>query len=249
MLSAPTVSADGELPGDEMPPTTGVPSASLPTLPAATVTRMPASVARCTAWHSGSSRSDSITGCPSETLTIRMFHARRLSMAQSIASMTSLVCPEPSAPIAFRLTMCAPGATSRMMPAMCVPWPFSSPSRDADAAPVKSRLSADAAAQVRMPRVDAGVDHRHADAAAGEAAQPLDRALPHLVGADRLGRHRRHRPDRQVARHAGDVGVLAQIAQLPAGHLEDGGIPQALLDARAVARRQDLDLLVARRSR
>ncbi len=54
--------------------------------------------------------------------------------------MTLLVRPEPSAPMALRLTMCAPGATSRMMPAMCVPWPFSS--RFRLPAPVKSRLSA-----------------------------------------------------------------------------------------------------------
>ena len=91
VFSAPTVSAAGELPGEEMPPMTGVPSASLPTLPAATVTRIPASVARCTAWHSGSSRSDSITGWPSDTLMILMFHARRCSIAQSNASITLLV--------------------------------------------------------------------------------------------------------------------------------------------------------------
>ena len=53
-------------------------------------------------------------------------------------------------------------------------------------APVKSRLSATRLRDVRMPRVDAGVDHRHADAAAGEAAKSLGRALPHLIGADGL---------------------------------------------------------------
>ena len=52
------------------------------------------------------------------------------------------------------------------------------------------------------------------------------------------GRDGRHRPDRHVAGDAGDVGVLAQIAQLAAGDFEDGGVPQPLLDARAVARRE-----------
>ena len=40
---------------------------------------------------------------------ILMFHARRLSIAHSMASMTLLVLPEPSAPMALRLTMCASG--------------------------------------------------------------------------------------------------------------------------------------------
>ena len=41
MLIAPTVSADGVLPGEMMPPTTGRPSAVLPMLPAAATTTSP----------------------------------------------------------------------------------------------------------------------------------------------------------------------------------------------------------------
>ena len=47
--------AAGELPGDTMPPMTALPSSVLPKLPAAVTTTIPASTARCTAWHSGSS--------------------------------------------------------------------------------------------------------------------------------------------------------------------------------------------------
>ncbi len=116
---------------------------------------------------------------------------------------------------------------------------------DADGRAGEVEAERHAAAQVRMPRVHARVDHGHPDAAAGEPTHPRERALPHLVGANRLGRHGRHRPHREVPGHAGDVGVRAQVAKLPAGHFEDGGIPQALLDARAVPRRQNLELLVA----
>ena len=76
VFSAPTVSANGELPGDTIPPTTGFPSSVLPKLPAAATTRMPSSIARCTAWHSGSSLYDSSTGLPSERLMIRMLYSR-----------------------------------------------------------------------------------------------------------------------------------------------------------------------------
>ena len=136
-----------------------------------------------------------------------------------------------------------------MMPAMCVPWPFASPSLTRTRAPVKSRLSEHAAAQVRMPRVDAGVDDRHADAAAGEAAHPLDRACPHLVGANRLGR------DVAIVRTGTSPDTLDTSASslrsrsCPPVTSRTAAVAQPLLDARAVARRQDLDLLVARASR
>ena len=99
MFSAPTVSAAGVLPGEMMPPTTGRPSASLAEVAGRRGHHdRPASIARCTAWHSGSSRYDSNTGWPSERLMTRMFDCAWWSIAQSIAAMTSLVSPEPSAP-------------------------------------------------------------------------------------------------------------------------------------------------------
>ena len=72
MFSAPTVMAYGELPGDSIPPMTGVPSAVFPRLPAAATTTIPAATARSTASHSGSSAAGSNTGCPSDRLMIRM---------------------------------------------------------------------------------------------------------------------------------------------------------------------------------
>ncbi len=132
-LVAPTVMADGALPGDTMPATTARPSGVFPRLPAAVTTVMPAALARSTARHRGSSRHDWVTGWPSERLRTRMLYRARLAIAQSIASMTSLVRPTPRASITRRLIRCAPGATPftpsgcrelpAMMPAMCVPWP------------------------------------------------------------------------------------------------------------------------------
>ena len=40
-----------------------------------------------------------------------------------------------------------------------------------------------------MLRVHARVDDGHADTAAGEAAHRFARPGPHLIGANRLGRH------------------------------------------------------------
>src|SRR5205085_5810202 len=48
---APTVMTRGEFAGESMPPYIGLPVASLPQLPAATTTTMPASTAFATAWH------------------------------------------------------------------------------------------------------------------------------------------------------------------------------------------------------
>ena len=122
-------------------------------------------------------------------LTTLRFHAALLSIAQLSAAITLLVNPEPSAPIAFRSTMCAPGAMSRMMPATCVPWPFSSrPSERWTLAPVKSRLSA-----TRLARYGC-----FASTPVSITATPMPRpvnprnpskACRHLIGANRLGRH------------------------------------------------------------
>ena len=73
---------------------------------------------------------------------------------------------------------------------------------------------------------------------------------PHLVGANRLGRHASPSSGPGTSPETlDDVGVLAQIAKLPAGDLEDGGVAQPLLDPRPVARRERLHLLVAAPSR
>ena len=111
VFSAPTVIAKGELPGDSMPPITGVPSGVFPRLPAAATTTMPAFTARSTASHSGSSSAGSNTGWPSDRLMTRIPYLSRLSTAQSTARMTSLTWPEPSAAKTFKFTRFAPGAT------------------------------------------------------------------------------------------------------------------------------------------
>ena len=62
VLSAPTVIAYGELPGDVMPPMAGRPLGVFPLLPAAATTTIPACTAWLTAWHSGSVAQASSTG-------------------------------------------------------------------------------------------------------------------------------------------------------------------------------------------
>src|SRR5262252_3062604 len=54
VLTAPTVIANGELPGDVTPPRMTRPSGDTPLLPAAATTTMPAAYARATASHNGS---------------------------------------------------------------------------------------------------------------------------------------------------------------------------------------------------
>ena len=71
-----------------------------------------------------------------------------------------------------------------MIAATCVPWPYwSMPSP-----PVKSIVDDHAVPQRVVPRVDARVDHRHADARARQRRQ-VAFARPHLIGADALRRH------------------------------------------------------------
>ena len=132
--TAPTVMAKGELPGEVTLPSTVLPSAVSPRLPAEATTTMPARTARSTAWSSGSSRYDCVTCVPSDMLITRMLCSARCSMAQSTASITSATWPEPSSPSTRRLIRCAPGAippaafTRRVpisvpatIPARCVP--------------------------------------------------------------------------------------------------------------------------------
>src|SRR5262245_47999159 len=116
VLVAPTVIANGELPGDAMPPRTGVPSGILPALPAAATTTIPARYARSTAAHSGSKATGSVTAWPSERFMILMLYLALLAITQSMPAITSLVLPTPSSPRTRTLTSCEPGA---MPPAYC----------------------------------------------------------------------------------------------------------------------------------
>ena len=74
---------------------------------------MPDDTARSTAWHQRIVAARWIAGWPSDTFITRMLKRARFSTAQSIASITSLDLPAPSASSTFRLMMCAPGATPR----------------------------------------------------------------------------------------------------------------------------------------
>src|SRR6266576_2473638 len=141
VLVAPTVIAYGELPGDAMPPRTGVPSANFPAFPAAVMTMIPARYARSTAAQSGSNRTGSVTAWPSDRFMILMLYFALLLITQSMPAMTSLVLPTPSSPSTRTLITCAPGAMPPvycvvtpaayvpvpvMIPATCVPCPYSS---------------------------------------------------------------------------------------------------------------------------
>src|SRR5881628_3737532 len=98
VLSAPTVSAPGVLPGDVMLPSTVRPSGDFPELPADATTTMPALTAFCTTTHSGSVEDGSNTGWPSERFMTRMLYFARLVITQLTPAMTSLVSPVPFAP-------------------------------------------------------------------------------------------------------------------------------------------------------
>ena len=177
---------------------------------------------------------------------ILMFQACRLSIAQSMASITALVCPEPSAPIALQADDVRAGRditddAGDVRPVAVVV------TRALLLRAGEVQAERHAIAQVWVPGVDSRVDDRHADATAREPPESLVGALPDLIGADRLGRDARHRADRHVPGYAGDVHVLAQVSKLPPGDFEHGRIPEPLLYSRAVARGERLNLLVAAR--
>ena len=134
VFRAPTVMTLGELPGEMMAPMIGWPvTGCFPRLPAERPPRARPGPRARRPGTSGSSAVASIAGWPSETFSTRMLYRALFSMAQSMASMTSLDWPLPSAASTRRLTMCAPGAMPRkppgtsllpaMMPATWVPWP------------------------------------------------------------------------------------------------------------------------------
>ena len=175
VFTAPTVSTDGVLPGDDHRRRRSAARPSvLPKLPAAATTRIPASTARCAAWHNGSSRYDSNTGCPSDRLMIRMLNAvavrdRPVDRLDHVRRRPRPVRPEhlqvhdPRARRHAADSRRAP--LSAMMPATCVPCPYSS--RPAPFAPVKSAETTTRSLSARCG-ADARVDHRDADAAPGE---------------------------------------------------------------------------------
>ena len=92
MSNAPTVMAEGALPGELMPayPTTCV-VGSPPLLPADTTTTMPARTACSTACTSGSLAAGSNTGWPSDMLMTSMPSAALLATAKFKALTTVLV--------------------------------------------------------------------------------------------------------------------------------------------------------------
>ena len=91
-------------------------------------------------------------------------------------------------------------------------------------------------------RRHARVDDRHADAAAGEAAQAVESA-PHLPCAGRLRRDGHHPLDPRVAGDVIDVEVLGERRELAARDVEHGAAAQRLLHARSVARHEHGNLL------
>src|SRR5688572_17722676 len=112
--SEPTVSDEGALAGEEMPPKPGRPVALLmPLFPAEETTRMPAFDAAWTACTSGSSAADSYGGWPSDRLMMSMPSAFLLTVANSTAAIRSLVLPPPVAVRTLSPTNDTPGATPR----------------------------------------------------------------------------------------------------------------------------------------
>ena len=124
--------------------------------------------------------------------------------------------PEPLPSITFRLMMCAPGATPRVSS-----WAFT-PLRGDDAGHVRAvpelvrgvgagevQAGHDAVAQLRHVG-HAGIDHRHADALAGQRPRAAQLAAVQQGGADRLVGHGHHGPHHGVAGQLVNVAVLRQ---------------------------------------
>src|SRR4030095_2955185 len=91
--------------------------------------------------HSGSKATGSVTAWPSDRFTILMLYLVLFAITQSMPAITSLVLPTPSPQRTRPLTSCEPGAMPPvycdvtptayepvpvMMPATCVPGPYSS---------------------------------------------------------------------------------------------------------------------------
>ena len=217
VLIAPTVIANGELPGELIPPRIGVPFSSLPALPADTMTTMPAAVAFATAMHSGSVVDGSVTGCPSDRLITRILYLSRFSMTHSMPAMTSLVHPVPFAPRTRTLMSLTSGA---MPPRYMRRDVFRravvarDDAGDVRAVPVRvvgRRIAGDLAdieddfsGQRRM-RSNARVEHGDGDARTSDAGNRAEAekqsALPraNLIGSGRRRRHVHERADRHVA--------------------------------------------------
>ena len=114
VFAAATVSADGALAGDRMPPyPIWLVNGFTPILPAAMTTMMPARDAASTACTSGSDAAGAKGGWPSDRLMTSTPSASRFTIANSIAAMTSLVEPVPLSSRTRRPIRWAAGATPR----------------------------------------------------------------------------------------------------------------------------------------
>ena len=172
-------------------------------------------------------------------------------MTQSIPSMRSLTCPEPSAPSTLTLTTCAPGARPRpllsmvpapaMMPARCVPWPYTSLP-----VPFGSIMSTRA---LTWPR-SCGTTVTPESSSATPTFLPVtprlpeaEAAGPRLVGASG-GVGDRHLPAHDViAGNLWDVRVGGELVEAPRRHLDDRAAREGAPDPQSVARREGRDLL------
>ena len=181
----------------------------------------------------------------------RMLYSWRCSIAQSIASITSLASPDPSSPSTRRLRRYAPGAMPRwsrvsavrparpaMMPATCVPWP----NRSMPSPPVKSFVTStrrrSAACRVSIPESITATE----TPGARQRRQVVEPG-PDLVDADALGRHRvdrRLQPD--VARQMILRLVLPQRLELTGVDEEHRAALQIAGDPEVVARRERVHL-------
>src|SRR6266576_6547957 len=112
VLTAPTVIADGALPGEVIPAYPTNPLSGLtPTLPAETTTMRPARTAFSTACTSGSSAAGARMTWPSDRFTTWILNRVRLATANSSAAMTLLVDPLPLLLRTFSPTNVTAGAT------------------------------------------------------------------------------------------------------------------------------------------
>ncbi len=170
-----------------------------------------------------------------------MLYFFAFAATQSSALMTLLVRPDPSASSTFRLTSVAPGATPvkavalarddarnvRRVPQLVVAHTVGPGEVEAGGHLLLDRLVVRAA----------GIDERHAHAAAGHGARARERARPRLVGADGLVGHGHHRAHIEVAREMIHRGIRAQGRELRALHRQHGAGLQPLLDDGPVPRR------------
>ena len=111
VLSAPTVIANGELPGEVIVPKTGCPGVACPRLPADATTMTPAADhARDRRSTADPPRTAPVTGCPSDRLTTRMPYRVAVGDHPVEAGDDAAGLAAAFAPSTRTLTRCAPGA-------------------------------------------------------------------------------------------------------------------------------------------